>query len=48
MKTNSVVVAEDKRISVFAHLLRGIFKAHYDTITATGFPCLIVRENRKG
>ena len=78
-KTNCVV-AEDKRISAFASLLRGAYrlsgakkafglpedeikkviekqnrgrgvftptdrKAHYETVTVNGFPCLIVREN---
>ena len=81
-KENSVVVAEEKRISGFASLLRtayklsgakkafglpedemkkviekqnrhrGVFnptdrKAHYETVTVNGFPCLIVRENEK-
>ena len=79
-KTGRVVVAENRRISAFAALLRGAYKfsgakkafglpeeeiakviekqnrnrgvftpadhkAHYETITVNGFPCLIVREN---
>ena len=81
IKGNSVV-AENKRISAFAHLLHGVYKisgakktfglpedkiakviekqnrnrgvftpndrkAHYETITVSGFPCLIVKENEQ-